>query len=1404
MKHDDHKTSIARMAEMPERRRRRVLRSHREAGFTEDDHDIELRDELDTLLSEIGWMELQAQVNEPTVDDIRSVAGFKELLEKSPAFGHYLDTYLYFKVRFAAGRFALSEPATGENWNIVALPSPPDLPDGKHDVAELNRKKAQESDEIKDALLFLDGYGKCPWKEKAEHQAHAHSQSALAQVRKIEKQRLQQIETGEADKFDLWLRGLLPRPDDEERFKALVRGIFDWSSLHCKFYVSLERGPGHQDLQDKWEKAEMKEGEWHLHNPMTARFGVNDLYWLARILGAEVDPRGIVTYVRKSWLHLFPGLNERFPNAFEGRDFSRMRIFKMEEVLRSVFDYACDLIQNAVEMAEYTRQKAADPDLFPQRPKTTADWRAAHDRELADIDRQRQLRVFQEEIPYTAKAEPASIQKDTYWSERIRTGAYQENLIGLALSGGGIRSATFCLGVIQRLKELDLLRRIDYLSTVSGGGYIGSWLLGNVKRTQYWLSPRTNWFASITHLRRYSKYLAPDSGALSADTWVMWGTWIRNALLIQLTAVTLLMALMAMAIAGKLTFEAMVTEHQWMHVPLVLLLLLLGFTIGSNLVPIRPSGEVARKSQQPWIVTLAWVGSMVTAALLWYKAQGDYCGWSYSQILVDGLTKWYPGLTFAFFLILLVLSIASVWPPRGSGRISWKAIVVGLLTAAVTSGAAHLAISAVVYVFVLWAAEPAMHGWYAYVFGPTLVLLAVMAAMILFIGMVGGTSQDWRREWWTRFGSWLAIYGVGILALGMAAVLAPNWMAMLWTAHSAVPWAAAGSWIASTIGGLIAGKSGRTKGEGTGSSSQLLELVARVGAAIFIVGAVIGVSVLLRFLMVKILLPSTSDYFSLTQLNALLSHAFEVQISGWAGTLVRPTGMAVTLLALFLCSLVFCWRFNLNIFGLNQFYSNRLVRCYLGATRWMPGLRKPHPFTGFDGDDDLELETLHTPPMGTDDMVPFRGPFPIINCSLNLGGSSDLEVHTRQSASFTLTPLYAGSDRPQVGYAPVLTDPDTGLRFADGVTMGRAVSISGAAASPNMGHNTSPLVAVLMTMFNVRLGWWFPNPGRDKWFRGSPFLSLTYLLFEFFGRADEKSKFVNVSDGGHFENLGIYELVRRRAKVIIVCDAECDPGLRFESLGNAIRLCRVDFHASIELDVASVRRQEDGNSRSHCAVGRVTYSNGSVGYIIYLKASLTGNEETEIQQYQSSHEDFPHESTLNQFFTEDQFESYRRLGHHVAQAALREVNRPDNMVDIAAKLWDTWAPASVPSSAFLTHTKTLDGIWERFRSSGDRLGDLLIELQADKPLSARGVNSDEFCACLELLQLMENVFVDLRMDDYWEHPDNRGWAMLFTMWAKSPRFRESWEKSRHTFGIRFEYFCAARLGLEKDDPVRRA
>src|SRR5262249_9641610 len=158
---------------------------------------------------------------------------------------------------------------------------------------------------------------------------------------------------------------------------------------------------------------------------------------------------------------------------------------------------------------------------------------------------------------------------------------------------------------------------------------------------------------------------------------------------------------------------------------------------------------------------------------------------------------------------------------------------------------------------------------------------------------------------------------------------------------------------------------------------------------------------------------------------------------------------------------------------------------------------------------------------------------------------------------------------------------------------------------------------------------------------------------ELFGWTRGRGGYVYLSDGGPFENLGVYELVRRRCRYIIVSDAGQDGAPTFEGLGNLIHKCRGDFGIHIKIRPSPPRRHEEGRCRWHCAVGRVRYdavdASAAPGILIYIKPSLTGAEPADILQYADCHPAFPHDSTTNQFYNESQFESYRALGQNIAE-----------------------------------------------------------------------------------------------------------------------------------------------------------
>jgi len=161
------------------------------------------------------------------------------------------------------------------------------------------------------------------------------------------------------------------------------------------------------------------------------------------------------------------------------------------------------------------------------------------------------------------------------------------------------------------------------------------------------------------------------------------------------------------------------------------------------------------------------------------------------------------------------------------------------------------------------------------------------------------------------------------------------------------------------------------------------------------------------------------------------------------------------------------------------------------------------------------------------------------------------------------------------------------------------------------------------------------------------------IIAEALGQTDEHSPYVYLSDGGRFENLGLYEMVLRRCRTILVVDASTDPDYNFESLAQAIRKVRIDFGIPIEFhSFPKIGRMEDG-SGAHCALGKVFYSSVNAdcldGHLIYIKPSLCGEEPRDILNYQTQNTPFPQEAISKQFFTESQFESYRALGQFIVR-----------------------------------------------------------------------------------------------------------------------------------------------------------
>lgn len=537
---------------------------------------------------------------------------------------------------------------------------------------------------------------------------------------------------------------------------------------------------------------------------------------------------------------------------------------------------------------------------------------------------------------------------------------------------------------------------------------------------------------------------------------------------------------------------------------------------------------------------------------------------------------------------------------------------------------------------------------------------------------------------------------------------------------------------------------------------------------------------------------------------------------------LKPKAIFVAILAVVVW--LACWlTVDINLTAIHGLYRDRLATAFLV---------KGDGNEVVDIEADLDLHNICQYDTGS------TAPYHLINTALNLQASKELRIRDRQCDFFVFSKRYVGGAR--TGYCR----SETLEQVFPQMSVATAMAISAAAASPNMGKGTSPLLVAIMTLLNVRLGFWMPNPGlleetgrgmareaREetpgfsevevlateraeielRWSnlgadyakqratgdrnvltglafsgggirsaainlgivqaleRRGVFEHMDYLstvsgggylgssistlmrsgdedaqprqalyqrseitgtvsverrgateqvirvtgadgdrehlisrfdrlsvtsgdtvsvhdelvmrrntiaerfrwrvrpiafIREMLSKLDEKHRWVNLSDGGHIENLGAMELLRRRCKYIIVGDGEADPKLHFSGLATLLRYAYLDMGVVIDINVDDIRlNRKDGVdedsklSDEHWTVGTIKYpqSNGKPaeqGYLLYLKSSYTGDESELIREYRHRNPAFPHQTTADQFFDEAQFEAYRALGQHIADRAL--------------------------------------------------------------------------------------------------------------------------------------------------------
>jgi hypothetical protein len=1037
--------------------------------------------------------------------------------------------------------------------------------------------------------------------------------------------------------------------------------------------------------------------------------------------------------------------------------------------------------------------------------------------------------------------------------------AWQAGLMGLALSGGGIRSATFNLGILQGLASLGLLRRFNYLSTVSGGGYIGAWLINWIKRKgvdevekrlcpDSSPDPRDPRLEPVRFLRDFSNYLTPQMGLLSADMWVMAVVWFRNTFLNLLVLLPAVLAVMlipripelwaqSIAVTQFTSFDCWTAERwplyialsRWYVVgllPFACFTILIALNLGQFPADENDIGgpEVSKRQRfysRPWgvlafIVLPIFVAAWFAAIELWAHATDKgYWEWSFAGI--------WGAITAG--VILLMAKYPWRFGDDRRHKLTFRGVSAMVLILVTLGGITALLTLGLERIFGFWRGHdlPNIRSSAAVtVFGVPLIVSALFLTLVLLAGFMSQKLTDGGSKWLVRMRAYVAIYGSIWLVWTGIAIYGP-WLFDNLLLHrrwyAKLPVAAA--WIWTTLRGVLAGKSADTHG-GKADWKSSLGFYATVGPYVFIVGLFWVMSVAAdRALHVF------TDYLSASDpdqswLSTFLPCAIVGHEWTWSVFIILTA-------AAFLAVWLSFW-FDVNEFSLNKFYRSRLVRCYLGASN---DDRKPNPFTGFDPTDDaIPLACFQRQPDSKfcDRFPQYQGPFPIFNATLNLVHGDELAWQERRGASFVFTPELCGYETPW--HAPANPQPFEKLEFLGyretkdyayrdpGMHLGTPMSISGAALSPNMGFYSRPATGFLMTIFNARLGWWLGNPRHKKtWTKAGPTQGLAYLTKELMGLTNDRAGFVYVSDGGHFENLALYELVRRRCRYIVACDGEEDAALAFNGLGNAIRKCRMDFGVEIDIGVDLIKPESAALlSRSHCVVGTIQYPDQvGLGYLVYLKASIVGNEPEDVLQYRVSHPAFPHQSTGDQWFTESQFESYRRLGLHVAETtfkrAVGDVNQqgtigsPKNLDEEEKKyrqqlfeeLRDNWyPPVKAIQANFTRHAQALDQLVQEMRQDEIlvKLYDFLIPGRDSKAIQISDDNKPKvFLFLSSVIQLMENIYIDLDLEANADHPHCAGWIQIFQAWAESHIFQQAWQRYGATYGRNFRRFCNRRFGL---------
>ena len=784
----------------------------------------------------------------------------------------------------------------------------------------------------------------------------------------------------------------------------------------------------------------------------------------------------------------------------------------------------------------------------------------------------------------------------------------EADLTGLALSGGDVRSATFGLGVFQGLARHGLLRRFDYLSSTGGGAEIAGWLL--------------TWIHS-QGLDEVEKQLAGGSGVGEAreiqglrqstisssrrnfgPSSVL--TWLRNAAANLFTFAALFAGFVLFA-RGLLTvidqlfrFEVILTRT---FAPAVLGALLFGvFARRAE----RPYGMRSR-SWLFWsaVILIILASFLASMGLARQTIQHDYIN----------VYLWWEGAGFLFGYVFWMCLFA--WLPR---QRSLK-MVLAQVAAAITAGGVaailiiglHQQISRPLVEWLYYRSTTFAGPIDSYYFdrslifadSPYVIATHITGPLILFVLVIALSLYGFIvRRWMSREARSLSLRLCRVLLC-----FAIMWFLLTLFWHSvfsaALQNVLAIPMVLLVLGGLVKAANIRPSAKW----KIVSETAERVAPYVFIFGLTAVVA------------------------QALSYASYQLYLSGRAE-------MAIGIIVMLL-SLLLMWAMRASGFSVHEFHQTRILRNSVA-----PAVR---PEAGKNGGEDCPLSSLG----GSND---YAAPYPLFGASLDVVDvPASFSIQPR-TIPFLFSPRFSGFDssRPTESGSETLAAYRPTDKLAGGISLTEAIAMARPLRDQSLRPSSAPS-AMLWTLFSVREGRFIGNPVRnDKWKKSGPLIEPLYALREGYGEFASEAAYVRPAPGQEFDNLSIYELVKRKCKFIVACDATHDPEFAFNDLGAAIRRCRTELGVEIDMGLGPFGRTP-ASAGAHYQIAQIRYSAEETGMMIYIKPSLTGDEPTDLSQYCKSHAEFPASRVAEGNFDESAFESYRRLGEHIVDSLLAEI-----------------------------------------------------------------------------------------------------------------------------------------------------